>query len=151
MDDVRWVAMDPYPRTTAADTRIHEFWSAVADGRLLTSRCRDCGESSWPPRVVCPGCLSEDLEWADLPRQGVVAGFTVQEVGLPPGFAAPAVFALVDVGPVRVFTLLVDTDPAAVAVGGDVEFVPLRVPPAPAAEGQEARWLPAFRVPQGAG
>lgn len=146
--EISWAAMDPYPRVSAADTRLHAFWAALAEDRLTTTRCTDCGEMAWPPRVVCPACLSEALEWTDLPATGRVAGTTLQPVGLPPGFDAPALFALVDVGPVRCFTrILADTAEAAAAVqvGDEVALTTIEVPPAPGDKEARPRLLPAFR------
>lgn len=148
MSDIQWVAMDPYPRTTEADTRIHPFWTAIGEGRLTTTRCGECGTVAWPPRVVCPACLASELVWTDLPHDGRVAGLTLQEKGLPPGFEGPIVFALVDVGPVRMFTRLIGADPAAIEIGDEVTFEPLTVPPAPGTAEPGERRLPAFRSAQ---
>ena len=49
-------------------------------------------------------------------------GFTVQETGLPAGFAGPRVFAIVKVGGHRVFSILVDADPARVTIGQRVRL-----------------------------
>lgn len=143
MEATYWAATDPYPREHEKETRIHPFYAALGEGRLTTSRCRDCGDWSWPPRVVCPSCYSEELDWGELPRVGRVTGFTIQEVGLPPGFEGPAVFVLVDVGPVRIFSRLTESDPESVEIGAAVEFVPVEIAAPP---GQDVRRLPAFRV-----
>lgn len=141
----QWVAMDPYPRTRESDTLMHEFWVALDEGRLVTTRCCSCGHTAWPPRIVCPGCLSDSLAWAELPTSGTVAGCTSQGGGLPPGFTAPAIFALVDVGSVRIFTRIVDADPEAVDIGDTVTLTTIEVPPAPGDPDSRARHLPAFR------
>jgi hypothetical protein len=91
--------------------------------------------------VVCPACLGDDLEWVDLPTQGTVAGYVVQGSGLPPGFGDWAIFALVDVGPVRLLSRLVGCQPSRVHVGMPVALAPWEVPGAP---GQPHRLLPAF-------
>lgn len=135
-------ATDPYPRQDAGSTRIHAFYGHLRAGRLTTTRCRACGYLPWPPRVLCPECRSEDLEWVDLPRQGTVHGFTVQEAAMPPGFDQPAIFAIVDVGGRLIFSRLIGAPPAAVAVGMPVEFTTIPVPAPP--DGEE-RILHAFR------
>jgi uncharacterized OB-fold protein len=79
----------------------------------------------------------------DLPSEGTVHAFTAQDTGLPAGFAGPRVFAIVKVDGHRVFTILLDADPATVMIGQRVRLSPLRVADDPNAA---ARWLPAFRL-----
>ena len=50
----------------------------------------------WPPRV-CPACVRR-FDWWTAPPDGRLHGFSVQETGVPAGFARPLVFAMVDVG-----------------------------------------------------
>ena len=52
--------------------------------------------STFPPRVVCPNCLSENLDWIDLPTRGTVKVVTEEEVGVPLGFETPLIHALID-------------------------------------------------------
>jgi uncharacterized OB-fold protein len=134
-------AVDPFPLESAADTRLHEFYARLGRGTLSTTRCAGCGRTAWPPRGFCPECTSDAFTWVDLPAEGTVHGFTVQETGLPAGFTGPRVFAIVRVGEHRVFTILVDADPARLAIGLPVRLAPLAV--APDSRGNP-RWLPAF-------
>ena len=55
----------------------------------------------------------------------------------------PRVFAIVKVDGHRVFTILLDADPATVTIGQRVRLSPLRVADDPNAA---PRWLPAFRL-----
>jgi len=82
--------------------------------RLLGSRCRDCGESFFPRRVVCARCLSEALSDVVLGPRGTlytwtyvhvplfdslraeVGGYGVGQVDLPEG---PRVQAVLSGGP----------------------------------------------------
>ncbi|MEW6554588.1 MAG: zinc ribbon domain-containing protein [Actinomycetota bacterium] len=64
----------PYLQDRAAE----EFFSLLERGEFKTTRCAACGETHCPPRVVCPHCLGEDMEWVDLPRQGTLVAFTQQ-------------------------------------------------------------------------
>jgi uncharacterized OB-fold protein len=133
---------DPLPLQSAEDTRLHAFYAHLAEGRLTTTRCAGCGRLDWPPRAFCPACLADRFEWADLPQEGRVHGFTVQETGVPSGYPRPLVFAMVTVGGFRVFASLTGVaDPAQVAVGARVRLRPVRVADGPRGE---ARYLPAF-------
>jgi uncharacterized OB-fold protein len=66
---------------------------------------------------------------------------------LPTGFEGPRVFAIVKVDGHRIFSIVVDTDPARVAIGQRVRLRPLRVADEPKGA---PRWLPAF-TPAGDG
>jgi len=135
-------ATDPFPLESADHNKLHEFYARLASGRLSTTKCVACGTTAWPPRGFCGDCASDRFEWVDLPEDGVVHAFTVQETGLPVGFDAPRVFAIVKVGGHRLFTILRDADPASVKVGLRVRLAPLRVADEPTGA---PRWLPAFR------
>ena len=134
-------AVDPFPLESSDFTKLHEFYTRLGQGRLSTTRCARCGRVAWPPRGFCPACASDEFSWADLPGEGTVHAFTLQETGLPAGFAGPRVFAVVAVGEHRIFTILVDADPDGVTIGQRVRLAPLAVAPDPQGN---PRWLPAF-------
>jgi uncharacterized OB-fold protein len=134
-------AVDPFPLESAEFTKLHEFYARLGRGTLSTTACAGCRRTAWPPRVFCPECGADAFEWVDLPAHGTVHAFTVQETGLPAGFTGPRVFAIVKVGEHRVFSILVDVDPATVALGQRVRLTPLAVAPDPKGN---PRWLPAF-------
>ena len=120
--------VDPFPLQSSDHNQLHEFYAYLAVERLTTTRCRGCGRIDWPPRGFCPACRSDVYEWIDLPHEGRVHGFTVQETGVPVGFPRPLVFAMVDVAGLRIFAPLVDVgDPARVALGMSVRFTRIRV------------------------
>jgi uncharacterized OB-fold protein len=120
-------AIDPLPLESADQNKLHEFYEYLAAGRLVTSACRRCRRLYWPPRAFCPECSGEEFDWVDLPHAGTVHAFTVQETGVPVGFQAPLVFAIVKLGGLRIFGPLVGADPATLRVGDAVRFAPLRV------------------------
>ena len=88
-------ATDPFPLESADHTKLHEFYTRLAGGRLATTRCAACGRLAWPPRGFCGECGSDRFDWADLSGRGTIHAFTVQEAGLPAGFEGPRVFAIV--------------------------------------------------------
>lgn len=73
-----------YPPRLTAVTR--PFFDALAEGRLVTTRCRHCAHLTFPPKGICPRCWSEDVGFEEIPPTGVLRSFT--EV-----WAAPAPFA----------------------------------------------------------
>ncbi len=64
------------------DRAAEEFFARLKRGEFQTTRCRGCGETHYPPRVICPLCLGEDLEWVDLPREGTLMAFTQQKAAI---------------------------------------------------------------------
>ena len=134
-------AVDPYPLQSADHTKLAEFYRRLGEGRLSTTSCAGCGRAAWPPRGFCAECGFDAFEWVDLPGEGTVHAFTVQEAGLPSAFTGPRIFAIVKVGGHRVFSILLAADPARVSVGQRVRLRPLRVDDDPKGA---PRWLPAF-------
>jgi len=116
--------LDLFDLQTAEYTGIAPFYERLAEGRLSTTRCADCGEVHFPPRVVCPGCLSDDLAYVDLPDRGELFAFTEVRAGGPVGFEddVPFVVAIVDLGDVRLSTRIDDARGEDLAIGDPVEL-----------------------------
>ncbi|WP_254280475.1 Zn-ribbon domain-containing OB-fold protein [Haloarcula marina] len=88
--------MDFYDLQDADHTRIHEFYDRLRDGSLSTTECRDCGERHFPPRVVCPECTSDNLEYVSLPHDGTLFAFSAVRGSGPVGMDTPFVTGVVD-------------------------------------------------------
>jgi uncharacterized OB-fold protein len=85
--------------------------------------------------------LTDEFVWIDLPQQGTIHAFTIQEAGVPHGFSAPLVFALVKVASLLIFSRIVGSDPGKIAVGQRARFTTVTVSNEP---GGEKRILHAF-------
>ncbi len=72
------------------------FWQAGAEGRLLISRCADCGRYQHPPLPRCCACHSEAVRPEPVSGKGRVATFTVNHQAWAPGLEAPFAFAAVE-------------------------------------------------------
>ena len=59
------------------------FERFLSEGRLMGSRCEDCGALFVPPRPVCPTCHCSGMEWAETKGTGKLAAFTCIAVGTP--------------------------------------------------------------------
>ena len=46
---------------------------------LLASRCQNCGVAGFPAAASCQACCSEDVVVEELPRQGTLWTWTVQQ------------------------------------------------------------------------
>jgi uncharacterized OB-fold protein len=120
-------ATDPFPLESAEQNTLHEFYERLAEGRLVTTACARCRRTAWPPRGFCPACVSDQFSWVDLPTEGTVHGFTIQETGVPAGFEAPRVFAIIAVKDARIVAPIVGPDATTVRVGSPVRLSPVRV------------------------
>jgi len=120
-------ATDPFPLESAEQNKLHEFYERLGQGRLVTTACARCGRTAWPPRGFCPECAADEFTWVELPRDGTVHAFTIQDTGLPQGFEAPRVFAIVKVAEARIFAPIVGPRATTVTVGSPVRLSPVRV------------------------
>ena len=112
----------PFPPRVSAFTR--PFWTALGEGRLITTCCSTCGRLTFPPKPVCRGCWSEDYEWRDLRPSGVLYSYTRVHV-LPGAFVADGLydFAIVDLADgVRLLCRLLG-EPSKFAPDAPVEMV----------------------------
>ena len=107
----------PLPRI---DEESRGYWEALVRHELAFQRCGDCGTKRFPPRAVCPACLSSKVEWVRASGRGTVYSFTVTHQNQAPGFreALPYVLAVVQLeeGP-RMMTNVVGCAPDDVRVG----------------------------------
>lgn len=98
--------LDFYPPEDEKYTRIAQFFKNLKERRLTTTKCKKCDKISWPPRVICPNCLSDELEWTDLGTEGELYAFTEMRLGAPLGFVQDMPFCI---GIVKIGGLLIST------------------------------------------
>ena len=96
--------LDFYPLEDDKNTRISLFFKNLREGQLTTTKCKSCEKLLWPPRIVCPECLSDELEWFELGSEGEVYAFTEMRLGAPLGFVQDAPFCI---GMVKISGLLI--------------------------------------------
>jgi uncharacterized OB-fold protein len=64
------------------DSAADRFYSELAAGRFMTTRCSTCETTFFPPRSVCPTCLGAELEWVELSGRGSVYAYTQQHYSM---------------------------------------------------------------------
>lgn len=96
--------LDFYPLEDEKSTKISRFFKNLKEGQLTTTKCTKCAKLLWPPRIICPECLSDELEWVDLGSKGEVYAFTEMRLGAPLGFVQDLPFC---VGFIRIGGLLI--------------------------------------------
>jgi uncharacterized OB-fold protein len=74
-------------------TKVTEFADFLKDGKLMATKCKKCGEYSFPPRADCLGCLSDDFEWVESSGTGTLHTYTIIH-SAPVGFDDIAPYAL---------------------------------------------------------
>ena len=135
LDNKYPVTMDVWPMEAREFNRIYEFYDNLKAGRFTTTKCKKCGHVAYPPRILCPECYSEELEYIDLPKKGKVIVCTEQLRGVPLGFEAPLVHAWIDLGansPVkRILSRIINCPAGQLKEGDGVQFVVFDVPAHP--------------------
>ncbi len=116
--------LDFYPLEDEKNTRINQFFKNLKNGHLTTTKCKECSKLLWPPRIVCPNCMSDNLEWVDLGVEGELYAFTVMRAGAPLGFERDLPFCI---GMVKIKGLLLsaridETKYEDLAIGDKVEL-----------------------------
>ena len=92
---------------------------------LIGTRCRSCGETSFPTRILCRKCSSSDLEEVALGPIGKLYAFTTIRVKAPHYIGpVPYFMGIVELPEgERLRTLLTDCDQESLEVGMDMELV----------------------------
>ena len=77
------------------------FWDAAREHRLVVQRCDACGNTQFPPEVVCTACQSRDLSWEELAPTGTLTSFTRVWHPVVPALAdqIPYLVGVVEVAP----------------------------------------------------
>ena len=116
--------LDFYPLEEEKDTRLSVFFKNLRKGRLTTTKCKRCEKILWPPRIVCPDCLSDELEWIDLGLEGELCTFTEMRLGAPLGFVedVPFCIGIVKIGGLSISARIDDAKYEDLEIGDKVQL-----------------------------
>ncbi|MBI9091624.1 MAG: Zn-ribbon domain-containing OB-fold protein [Desulfobacterium sp.] len=120
------------------------FWDAANKEKLVFQHCKGCDKNIFYPRIACPECFSDDLEWIEASGKGRVYTYTVVESNAPSAFVGdmPYVIAIVKLEEgVQFLSNIVGCDPHSVVCEMPVEVVFERL--------NDAFTLPKFTPMQG--
>jgi hypothetical protein len=97
--------------------------------RLEAARCRGCGETSFPPRLVCPECKGSNFETVVLSDHGTLLTFTVVRVASDKfSRETPYAVGIVELeGGVKITAQIADADVDGLDVGQKVKVVFRRI------------------------
>ena len=111
-------------------SKVNDFIDYLEQGRVMATRCTHCGQSFFPPRADCCGCLSSDMQWFEVGGPGKLMTHSLMKFG-PVGFEddLPYSIAVVDFGEFKVFgRLSSDLSEEEVQVGMDMEVKANQLP-----------------------
>ena len=88
----------------ASLTKVNDFIEFLEGGKVMGTRCKDCGKVFFPPRADCCACFSSKMDWFTVEGKGKLITFSKLEFA-PLGFEkdVPYAIALVDYGNYKVF------------------------------------------------
>ena len=134
--------LDMFPIECKEFNRIYKFYNNLKEGRFTTTKCKGCGKVSYPPRVICPECYSEKLEWIDLPTKGKVLTIAEKWRGIPIGFTPPLIDAWIQFpegSPVKhILSRLINCEVGQVKEGDEVRLAVFDVPSHPMDKGKKS-------------
>lgn len=56
---------------------VKTFYDALAEGRLVGRKCKECGSIEFPPHPACNTCGYRETEWTELSGKGEVVDFVL--------------------------------------------------------------------------
>lgn len=85
-------------------SKVNDFVDYLEKGKVMYTRCTDCGLVFFPPRADCYKCLTSNMEWLEVSGKGRLISYSKLEYA-PVGFGddLPYSIALLDYGDYKVF------------------------------------------------
>lgn len=113
------------------ETKATDFVTYLEQGKVMTTRCKKCGTTYFPPKLDCPKCSSSEVEWIEIKGNGKLLTYAVVNYG-PTGFEndAPYTLAIADFpSDLRVFgRLSKDIKENDINVGMALKVAPVKLP-----------------------
>lgn len=93
-------------------TKVNDFIDHLGKGKIMGTRCADCGQVFFPPRADCFKCLAGNMEWFEVSGTGKLVTFSKLKYA-PVGFEEdlPYSIAVLDYGNFKVFGRIADDIP----------------------------------------
>jgi uncharacterized OB-fold protein len=90
-------------------SKVNDFIGHLEQGKVMGTRCTDCGQVFFPPRADCFKCLPGTIEWFAVEGGGRLVTYSRLQFG-PVGFEndLPYCIALLDYGDYKVFGRIAD-------------------------------------------
>ena len=93
-----------------AVTKVNDFIGYLEEGKVMGTRCLECGAAFFPPRADCFQCSSSQTEWFEIEGAGKLVTYSKLKYA-PVGFEEdlPYSIAVVDYGNYKVFGRILGT------------------------------------------
>jgi len=111
-------------------TRVNDFVNFLEQGKVMGTRCKECGQVFFPPRADCYKCFSSGVEWFEVAGKGRLISYS-QLKYTPVGFEQdlPYSIAVLDYGEYKVFgRISSDVPEEEIRLGMEMETVVNRLP-----------------------
>jgi len=56
--------------------KLKEFWEGLEKGKVYASKCKKCGQLTFPPTSDCSHCRNQEMEYVDIQGEGEIETFT---------------------------------------------------------------------------
>ena len=111
-------------------SKVNDFIDYLEAGKIMGTRCKECGRRYFPPRADCSHSLSSEMEWFEVTGPAKLATYSTLRYA-PTGFTeeVPYTIAVVDYGDYKVFGRIDASVPEdELAVGMKMKTVTARTP-----------------------
>ena len=110
--------------------KTNDFIDYLEGGKVMGTRCKDCGLTFFPPRADCHQCLSSNIEWFEVTGTGKLVTYSKLQFA-PVGFEddVPYSIALLDYGTFKVFGRIASNVPEdTIKIGRSMKTVANTLP-----------------------
>ena len=111
-------------------TKVNDFIDYLEQGKVMGTRCVDCGRMFFPPRADCHQCMASNMEWFEVIGTGTLVTYSKLEYA-PVGFGEdlPYAIAVADYGDYKIFGRIAgDVPEEEIQVGMAVKTVVNELP-----------------------
>lgn len=111
-------------------TKVNDFIDYLENGKVMGTRCKDCGMVFFPPRADCYKCLSSNVEWFEASGKGKLVSYSKLKYA-PVGFEddLPYCIALLDYGDYKIFGRIAsDVQEEEIEIGMEMKAVINKLP-----------------------
>ena len=111
-------------------TKVNDFIDYLEEGKVMGTRCKECGAIFFPPRADCYQCLSSDIEWFEITGIGKLITFSKLKYA-PVGFDGdlPYSIAVIDYGDYKIFGRIAgDIPDEEIKLGMEMQTVSNKLP-----------------------
>ena len=111
-------------------TKTNDFVDYLEKGKVMATRCKDCGLIFFPPRSDCYQCLASNVQWIEVNATGKLVTYSKLQFA-PMGFEddLPYCIAVLDYGDYKIFgRIAADVPEADIELGMHMKTVANQLP-----------------------